>query len=136
MDNNYPENKDTAALLREIAATQRQNARITRIAAVSVIVLAAVLLVSLVLIVPKLTGTLNQAHAALNGTQQTIQRINASLDTLDGLGENLKSFSDESTETLNKLLNTLNTVDLDALTRSIQSFNSVLEGLSNFRLFG
>ncbi len=136
MDNNHLENKDTAALLREIAAAQRQNARITRIAAAAIIVLAAVLLVSLVLIVPKLTGTLNQAHAALNGTQQTIQRINASLDTLDGLGENLKSFSDEGAETLNKLLDTLNTVDLDALTRSIQSFNSVLEGLSNFRLFG
>ena len=33
MDNNQLENKDTAALLREIAALQRQNARIGRIAA-------------------------------------------------------------------------------------------------------
>ena len=136
MDNNQPADKDTAALLRESAARQRQNARLGRIAAAVGIVLAVALLVSLIVIVPKLTGTLNQAHAALNGTQQTIQRINASLDTLDGLGENLKTFSDESTETLNKLLNTLNAIDLDALTRSIQGFNSVLEGLSNFRLFG
>ena len=94
------------------------------------------LLVSLIVIVPKLTGTLNQSHTTLGELQQTIQRLNASLDTLDGLGENLKTFSDESTETLNKLLNTLNAIDLDALTRSIQGFNSVLEGLSNFRLFG
>ena len=98
--------------------------------------MAVVLLVSLILIVPKLMGTLDQAHTTLGDLQQTIQHLNASLDTLDGLGENLKTFSDESTETLNKLLNTLNAVDLDALTRSIQGFNSVIEGLSNFRLFG
>ena len=136
MDNNRLESKDTAALLREIAAIQRQNARIGRIAVAAGIVLAVVLLVSLILIVPKLMGTLDQAHTTLGDLQQTIQHLNASLDTLDGLGENLKTFSDESTETLNKLLNTLNAVDLDALTRSNQGFNSVIEGLSNFRLFG
>ena len=39
-------------------------------------------------------------------------------------------------EKLGKLIDTLSTIDADALTASIQRFNSLLEGLSNFKLFG
>ena len=42
----------------------------------------------------------------------------------------------EGAEKLEKLLDVINTVDLEALTASIQRFNSVIEGFSNFSLFG
>ena len=135
MDHQF-ENRDAAQLLREIAAAQQRNVRVVRIAAILVILLTAALLASLLYFVPKLADTLEQAHSTLGDTQQLIQRINTSLENLDDVGENLRGFSENGTQALNRLLDTLNAIDLDALSRSVQRFNSVLEGLSNFRLFG
>ena len=83
-------------------------------------------------------GDMNGAKIPDNvtDTQAVIQRISSSLDNLDSIGENLNGLSGEGTEKLGKLIDTLSTIDVDALTASIQRFNGLLEGLSNFKLFG
>ena len=129
-------NTEIGVLLQEIAVLQRRNVRIGRIATVTVILLAAALLICLAVLVPKFTDTLEQAHSTLGDMQQMVQRINTSLDALDAVGENLMGITGEGTENLQKLIDTLSAVDVDALTRSIERFNSVLGGLSNFKLFG
>ena len=128
--------RNIAVLLQEITELQRRNVRIGRIATVTVILLAAALLVYFVVLVPKLTTTLDQALSTLGDMQQMVQRVNTSLDTLDAVGEDLKGFTGEGTANLQKLIDTLSNIDADALTSSIESFNSVLERFSNFRLFG
>ena len=49
---------------------------------------------------------------------------------------NDQSAREELEQNSRKLIDTLSTIDADALTASIQRFNSLLEGLSNFKLFG
>lgn len=134
MDNQS--NTSTQELLREMAALQRRSRYLSWVTTAAIVIMAAALIISLVLVVPKLTAALDHARSTLDDTQQIIQRISTSLDDLDSISEQLEGLTGEGTEKLEKLLDVINTLDLDALTTSIQSFNSVLEGLSNFRLFG
>lgn len=134
MDNR--DNRDLQALLSEMAVVQRRSQRLSLIITVVIVLMAAALIVSLLLLVPKLSATLDHAGSTLSDTQQIIQRISLSLDELDSVGESLEELTGEGGESLKSLIDTLNTVNLDSLTEAIQRFNSVLEGLANFRLFG
>ena len=134
MDNR--DNRDLQGLLQQMAAVQRRSQRLSLIITVVVALMAAALILSVVLLVPKLAATLDYARSTLSDTQQVIQRINTSLDDLDSVGESLTGLTETGSENLGKLIDTINTIDLDALTDAIQRFNSMLEGLSNFRLFG
>ena len=113
MDNKT--NDNTFELLRKMAAVQRRSERLTLIITLVTLVMAAALIFGLLFLVPKLSAVLDTAYSTLG--------------TLGGL-------TGEGSENLEKLINTLNTLDLDAFTEAIQNFNSVLERLSNFRLFG
>ena len=134
MDNKT--NDNTFELLRKMAAVQRRSERLTLIITLVTLVMAASLVFGLLFLVPKLSAVLDTAYNTLGDTQQIIQRLNTSLDNLDSVGKTLGGLTGEGSENLEKLINTLNTLDLDAFTEAIQNFNSVLERLSNFRLFG
>ena len=134
MDNKT--NDNTFELLRKMAAVQRRSERLTLIITLVTLVMAASLVFGLLFLVPKLSAVLDTAYNTLGDTQQIIQRLNTSLDNLDSVGKTLGGLTGEGSENLEKLINTLNTLDLDAFTEAIQSFNSVLERLANFRLFG
>ena len=133
---NQSNGASTQELLREMAALQRRSRYLSWVTTAAIVIMAAAMIVSLALVVPKLTAALDHAHSTLDDTQQIIQRISGSLDNLDSVSEQLEGLTGEGAEKLEKLIDTFNTVDLDALTASIQSFNNVLESLSNFRLFG
>lgn len=135
MDNRTDE-KSMQELVKQMAAVQQRSQTLSLIITVVIVVMAAALIVSLAVVVPKITATLDHARTTLTDTQAVIQRISSSLDNLDSIGENLNGLSGEGAEKLGKLIDTLNTLDADALTASIQRFNSLLEGLSNFKLFG
>jgi predicted PurR-regulated permease PerM len=132
----YQSNASTQELLCEMAALQRRNRYLSLVTTTAIVIMAAALIISLVLVVPKLTTALDHARSTLDDTQQIIQRISTSLDNLDSIGEQLEGLTGEGAEKLEKLLDVINTVDLEALTTSIQRFNSVIEGFSNFSLFG
>lgn len=87
MDNKTNEN--TFELLRKMAAVQRRSERMSTILTIVVLVMAAALVFSLIFLVPKLSTVLDTAYATLGDTQQIIQRINVSLDSLDSVGEKL-----------------------------------------------
>lgn len=134
MDNKS--NDNTFELLRKMAAVQRRSERLSLIMTLVVMVMAAALIFSLLFLMPKLSAVLDTAYSTLDDTQQIIQRLSISLDNLDGVGEKLEGLTGEGSENLEKLIKTLNTLDLDAFTEAIQNFNGVLERLANFRLFG
>ena len=135
MDNRTDE-KSMQELVEQMAAVQRRSQTLSMVLTVVIAVMAAALIVSLAVVVPKISATLDHARTTLADTQTVIQRVSTSLDNLDSIGENLNGLSGEGAEKLGKLIDTLSTIDVDALTASIQRFNSLLEGLSNFKLFG
>jgi len=133
---NRSDGKSMQELVEQMAAVQRRSQTLSLIITVVIVMMAAALIVSLALVVPKLTAALDNAHTTLSDTQAIIQRISTSLDSLDSIGENLNGLTGDGAEKLGKLIDSLSAIDVDALTASIQRFNSLLEGLSNFRLFG
>lgn len=133
---NRSDGKNMQELVEQMAAVQQRSQTLSLIITVVIVAMAAALIVSLAVVVPKLTATLDNASTTLTDTQAVIQRISSSLDNLDSIGENLNGLGGDGVEKLGKLIDTLSTIDVDALTASIQSFNNLLEGLSNFRLFG
>ena len=135
MDNRTDE-KSTQELLRRMAAVQRRDHKLSVISTIAVLILAAALILSLALVVPKLMDALDTARVTLSETQQVIGRVSTSLDELDSVGQKLGGLTGEGAENLAKLIETLNTVDVNAFTEAIQSFNGLLSGLQNFRLFG
>lgn len=133
---NRSDGKSMQELVEQMAAVQRRSQTLSLIITVVIVMMAAALIVSLALVVPKLTAALDNARTTLSDTQIIIQRISASLDSLDSIGENLNGLTGDGAENLGKLIDSLSVIDVDALTASIQRFNSLLEGLSNFSLFG
>ncbi len=133
---NRTDGKSMQELVEQMASVQQRSQTLSLIIAVVIVVMTAALIVSFAIVVPKLTATLDHARTTLTDTQAVIQRVSSSLDNLDSIGENLNGLSGEGAEKLGKLIDTLSTIDVDALTASVQRFNSLLEGLSNFKLFG
>ena len=133
---NKTEMTGTEALLRQIAEDQREHVRSSRITAIAVLVLAAALIISLVIMVPAFMRTMNEAKTTMESTQELIRQANVSLDKLNSVTESIDAVVSNSGESVGRLAQVLDAVDLEGLAASIQKLNSVIDSLSNFKLFG
>ena len=166
MDNNpetkKPEERNEAELLRELVDREKKNARVSWIIAAALIVLTALMLITMVLLIPSLTRTLNQAYDTLSDTQTMVKQAQESLDTLDTLAEEAqKSFGtvnklasqaesslegintmvegvndlvQENTQALSDTVKKLNSVDFEKLQQTIEDLSQAVAPL--VRLFG
>ena len=132
---NKTETMSTEALLRQIAENQ-QHTRSSRITAIAVLVLAAALIISLAIMVPAFMRTMNEAKTTMESTQELIRQANVSLDKLNSVTESIDAVVSNSGESVGRLAQVLDAVDLEGLAASIQKLNSVIDSLSNFKLFG
>ena len=130
------EDTEIQALLEQVVAAKKRDVLTSRITSIAVVVLAAALLISLALTVPKLMNTIEEAHSTLEQTQELIQRANTSLDSLDKMTESIGSVVETSTEKFDQITAIINSVDLEAFSGAVQKLGSVLDSLSGFRLFG
>ena len=133
---NKTEERSTEALLKQIAENQQRDMRSSRITAIAVLVLAAALIVSLVVMVPAFMRTMNEAKATMESTQALIREANVSLEKLNRMTESIDTVVTDSSQSMGRVLQVLDAMDLEGLAASIQKFNSVIDSLSNFRLFG
>ena len=133
---NKTETMSTEALLRQIAENQQQHTRSSRITAIAVLVLAAALIISLAIMVPAFMRTMNEAKTTMESTQELIRQANVSLDKLNSVTESIDAVVSNSGESVGRLAQVLDAVDLEGLAASIQKLNSVIDSLSNFKLFG
>ena len=133
---NKTEEMSTEALLRQIAETQQRDAHSSRITAIAVLVLTAALIISLLVMVPAFMRTMNEAKTTMENTQELIRQANVSLEKLNSVTESIDAVVSNSSESVGRLTQVLDAVDLEGLAESIQKFNSVIDSLSNFKLFG
>jgi len=133
---NKTEERSTEALLKQIAENQQRDMRSSRITAIAVLVLAAALIISLVVMVPAFMRTMNEAKATMESTQALIREANVSLEKLNRMTESIDTVVTDSSQSMGRVLQVLDAMDLEGLAASIQKFNSVIDSLSNFRLFG
>ena len=133
---NKTDERRTEELLRQIAEVQQKDVRSGRITAIAVLVLAAALIISLAVMVPAFMRTMNEAKATMESTQELIRQANVSLEKLNGMTESIDTVVTDGSQNIGRVMQVLDAVDLEGLAASIQKFNSVIESLSNFRLFG
>ena len=84
-----------------------------------------ILLVSVAVLVPKVTATLDNANVALEQISYTAQQMDGVLTSVEGLVEN-------SSEGVTKALENMNSIDFEKLNGSIEDFNNVVSPLSSF----
>ena len=84
-----------------------------------------VLLVSVAVLVPKLTTTLKNANVALEQVSYTAEQV-------EKVFEGVESLLEDSSEGVTQALDNMNSIDFEKLNKSIDDFNSVVSPLSSF----
>ena len=150
-----PEEMNEQELLCELLKHQNKHTQAGRIAAVGVAVLAAVLLISALILVPQLVSTLARANATLEQANTTLasaeelvargkeelteldkiaKLAEESLDSVDTMADKINTLVGENTDGLLKTVEKLNEIDLEKLNQSIDDLNRVIAPLA--KLFG
>lgn len=119
-------------LLEEILKTQKRTLLGTRIATAAVVIMCAAVCISLGILVPKVTKTLDDVNAAIERTESLVESAEKSLSEIDGMIANVNTLVVDNTESLEEAVNNLNSVNFDELNQAIQDLGDVVEPLANF----
>lgn len=84
-----------------------------------------ILLIAVVILVPKITVTLDNANVALEQISYTAKQLDEVLISVETLVE-------ESSEGVTQALDNMNSIDFEKLNKSIDDLNNVVSPLSNF----
>ena len=84
-----------------------------------------ILLIAVVILVPKITVTLDNANVALEQISYTAKQLDEVLISVETLVE-------ESSEGVTQALDNMNSINFEKLNKSIDDLNNVVSPLSNF----
>ncbi len=102
-----------------------KNSRYLKVIAAASVVCAAVLLVSFVLIVPRMVKTLDQAQSTMDQVSQMAEQTQQIYDGVSTISESVKGVVAEGISG-----SSLGSLDVDSLNESIQDLQSILEPLA------
>ena len=91
-----------------------------------------ILLVSVAVLVPQLTKTLNNANLALEQVSYTAEQIVSTAEQIDEVFVGVETLLEDSSEGVSQALDNMNSIDFETLNKSISDLNSVVSPLSNF----
>lgn len=91
-----------------------------------------ILLVSVGVLVPKLTTTLDNTNVALEQVSYMAEQIVTTAEQVDDVFDSVETLVEESSEGVTKALDNMNSIDFDKLNQSIDDFNKVVSPLSSF----
>lgn len=102
-----------------------KNSRYLKVIAAASVVCAAVLLVSFVLIVPRMVKALDQAQTTMDQVSQMAEQTQQIYDGVSTISESVKGVVAEGISG-----SSLGSLDVDSLNESIQDLQSILEPLA------
>ena len=91
-----------------------------------------ILLVSVGVLVPKLTTTLDNANVALEQISYMAEQIVTTAEQVDDVFDSVETLVGESSEGVTQALENMNSIDFNKLNQSIDDFNKVISPLSSF----
>ena len=117
-------------LLAEMVKLQKKTAKRTGVVAFSMIVIAAVVLASAVLIVPKVMTTLMAAETTLEQATTLMGDVKNSLDGMNKMISNVDTVLTDNTEAMSDAIKKIGDIDIDGLNDSIKKLNGAVDSLN------
>lgn len=122
MENN---NEEIVALLKDIQQQGKKRVFWSRLSACLLAVFVAAFTISVMIVVPKVTKTLDTANARLNGLETTISKLETALDSITDL-------TNDTATSLDEAMTHLNSVDFEGLNQAIEDLGNVVSPLASF----
>ncbi|MGN0377182.1 MAG: hypothetical protein ACI4ED_06065 [Suilimivivens sp.] len=111
----------------------------SRIAAFAAVVSAVVLAVCLLVIVPSVMKTVNQANDIMEQVSETlvladtaIESVTQMSQSITTMGNNMDSFITENSESIQQIMKKMDEIDFEGLNSAIKDLGDVVEPLANF----
>lgn len=132
-------NGGQSSLLEQMVENSRKQLFYSRIASLSVTVLAIAVVISLLLVVPKALATVQKVNAAIGTSMETVELANTAIksvtqmsDSITEMGENMDAFITDNAQAVAEVMSKIEAVDFEGLNSAIQDLGDVIEPLAKF----
>lgn len=128
-------------VLKSLLNKQKKQLFYSRIAGLSLLLIAATIVILCLIIVPKVVNTLNQVDDLLVDTQQmvveldkTLEQANGMIDEISSAASGVNSLVEDNQELLTESVTKMNSIDFEGLNTAIGDLEAIVEPMA--RLFG
>lgn len=132
-------NGGQSSLLEQLVENSRKQLFYSRIASLSVTVLAGAVVISLLLVIPKALATVQKVNAAIGTSMETVELANTAIksvtqmsDSITDMGENMDAFITDNAQAVAEVMSKIEAVDFEGLNSAIQDLGDVIEPLAKF----
>ena len=126
-------------LLIELLKEQKKASKRSLITAVSLVAICLIFGAAVLIIVPKVNATLNNAYQAIDNIEavvanadKAIGSVEKSLDGIDQMVKNVDKVVVDNTDSVNKTVERMSSIDITALNKSIKDLGDIIEPLAKF----
>ena len=137
--NTLLQGKTDLDVLKQILTYQKKEARNSKILSIAAICVAAALLISLAIVVPKvfrfigqLEETVMEVDNLLVDVKSITKDVNDLADNVNSLVDNTNNMVTDNMGAITDIVQSLNEIDFDTLNKAITDLSDVVEPLGNF----
>ena len=134
----FPDLSDRELLV-ELLKEQKKTSRRSLITASALVAICVMIGIAVLIIVPKVISTLNNAYKAIDGIQtvvvnadKAISSVEQSLDGIDEMVKNVDKVVVDNTEAVSKTVDQMSNIDVATLNKSIKELSEIIEPLAKF----
>lgn len=128
-----------SVLLEQLVENSKKQLFYSRIASLSVTILAFAVAVSLLLVVPKVLVTVQEVNAVIGTSMETVELANTAIKSvtqmsgsITDMGENMDAFITDNAQAVAEIMTKIEAVDFEGLNSAIQDLGDVIEPLAKF----
>ncbi|MBE7070859.1 MAG: hypothetical protein E7386_10240 [Ruminococcaceae bacterium] len=126
-------------LLVELLKEQRKASKRSLITAISLVIICVAFAGSLLIIVPKIVSTLNNAYKAIDSIQtvvanadKALSSVEQSLDGIDEMVKNVDKVVTDNSDAVTKTVEKVSNIDIATLNKSIKDLSEIIAPLAKF----
>lgn len=129
-DRKDPDKMETRELLAELVRNRRRDSVLEHAAMIANFVLLAIMVLTLVIVVPKAVMTLREVDKTVKEVNTLAKEAQESLDAIDIMVGNVDKMVVENTDAVTAALEKVNKVDYEKLNDAISSLNDTVTPLA------
>ena len=126
-------------LLIELLKEQKKASKRSLITAISLVAICLIFGAAVLVIVPKVNATLNNAYQAIDNIEavvanadKAIGSVEKSLDGIDQMVKNVDKVVVDNTDSVSKTVDRMSSIDIASLNKSIKDLSDIIEPLAKF----